>query len=114
MDQQAWSFVLGVASSAVAAALIAIISLLSSRIIVPRLRGLLMRVPRIAGEWQSNEKADDGTDIRRRMVIRQHGVRVKAKVVREHRRQRVFYYVGTFHSGQLVLHFEEGGARVTS
>jgi hypothetical protein len=82
-----------VASSAVAAALIAAISLVSTRIVVPRLRGLLMRVPNISGEWKSNEKADDGSDIRRIMIIRQHGVRVKAKVTREHLRKRVFYYV---------------------
>ncbi|MEA1900398.1 MAG: hypothetical protein U9N47_06515 [Thermodesulfobacteriota bacterium] len=85
------------------------VSVFFVRIVIPKVRGILLRVPNISGEWESNEKTDDGKEVKRKLIVQQYGIRVKAKVTREHYKKRVFYYQGTFQAGQLVLHFEEKG-----
>lgn len=99
-------FVVGVISSITASVVVLLASRLVTRILIPKIRGILLKVPDISGEWESLERCGVAQLIKKRFSIKQCGIRISAKLSRQHQKKEVLYN-GTFQSGQLIMNFEE-------
>jgi len=104
---EAW--VIGISGSLIASIIVLSVTYLSTKVIIPKVRGIMLQVPDISGSWEMNDKSKDGKLIKRQLLIKQRGIRIEAELVRHHKYKRIFKYHGTFQSGQVVLNFEEKG-----
>jgi hypothetical protein len=103
-------WIVGISCSLIASLVVIGTSYVMKNLIVPKMRGILLKVPDISGMWEGCDNYELKDCPIRRLSIKQIGTRVSAKLRREHDANiRIFHYEGIFQSGQLVLSFEEKG-----
>jgi hypothetical protein len=102
-------YLAGITTSIIGAIVLSSLLFLTNRVIIPLVRGKIIKVPDISGDWEGNEKSSDEKPIISRLTVKQTGIKIKAKLERTHHKRRVFYYRGIFESGQVILTFEEKG-----
>lgn len=106
---------LEVITGVAAGLIIAALSWLFNKMVLPWMRSLFYHGPDINGEWLPYQSATDDSPFGTASITQQ-GTKVRMKLTRTRSRKgkaihRTFRYNGSFHEGQLTLLFEEEGAK---
>ena len=103
-------WIIGVSTGVISSIIIVLFSLILKNFLIPIIRGFINRIPDIKGEWDIFRPDIDPENSVGRVVIKQYGSRVKARLNMTRvgiPADRAFIFSGHFYSGQLIGVFEE-------
>ena len=105
-------WVVGILTGVISSAIIFLFSVLLNKFVIPRIYGVVQRVPDISGRWEYyDSEAEDARPVGD-AEVKQRGTHVEVRIARMVGRDgspspRTFISSGKFQAGQLVMIFED-------
>jgi len=105
-------WVIGILTGIISSGRIFVGSVITNKYIVPKIHGMIQRVPDISGTWEHFDSNEANAIPVGHAEIKQWGSKIEARFVRTKARDgsprnRVFTATGSFQAAQLVLIFED-------